>query len=167
MKYNESSVNLRGTKERLFEINPNYFLEKEIENPKELRNLSYDKKRLSALIINACSFLFILEFSFSFCFTKKECCSDEGICLNGCCISCDDCCNCNCDCFTSLTSSSSDDGLGACCGVVIVGFFVGFFYAVKMCGKTLARLINIIILFLMNVAIVVLSLCSGFDKFCI
>ena len=37
------SVNLRGTKERLFEINQNYFLEKEIENPKELRNLSNDK----------------------------------------------------------------------------------------------------------------------------
>ena len=44
MKFYEYSVNLRGTKERLLEINPSYFLEKEIENPKELRNLNYDKE---------------------------------------------------------------------------------------------------------------------------
>ena len=39
LKNDVYSVNLRGTKEGLLEINPNYFLEKEIENPKELRKL--------------------------------------------------------------------------------------------------------------------------------
>ena len=66
------SASLRGTKERLLEINPNYFLEKEIENPKELRNLSNDKIRLSILIINACSFYFILKFLFLFALQKMN-----------------------------------------------------------------------------------------------
>ena len=38
--YNKYSYHLRGTKEKILEKNPNYFLIKEIETQKELRNLS-------------------------------------------------------------------------------------------------------------------------------
>ena len=36
------SYHLRGTKQKLLESNPNYFLESTIETPKELRQLSTD-----------------------------------------------------------------------------------------------------------------------------
>ena len=77
LNYDEDSLYLRGTQEKLLDINPNYFLEKEIEIPKKLRNLSYDKLKLSSVIINACSFLFIMTFAVSFCTPEDECCSGD------------------------------------------------------------------------------------------
>ena len=164
------SSSLRGTKERLLEINPNYFLEKEIENPKELRNLSNDKIRLSILIINACSFYFILMLSFSFCTTKDECCSEQGICFYGCCICCHGCCTGDCSCFWKRNREDVDeDGKpNTLLGVfILLIIFVGLFYVVKACGVALSRIFSLIILFLIHVTLAVLSLYSGFDKFCI
>ena len=164
LKEKEYPDNLRGTEERLLEINPNYFLEKEIENPKELRNLSYDKKSLSALIINVCSLYFILVFSFTFCIRENECCHENGICFCESCKYCAYSCDDDCNCFWKMNSKG--DGKGAL-GILVLSIFVGFYFAVLECGKTLSRIITIFLLFLINVALAVLSLCSGFDKFCI
>ena len=49
-RYYLKSYNLRGTKEKLLKINPNYFLEKEVETPKELRNLAINTRRLLLFI---------------------------------------------------------------------------------------------------------------------
>ena len=82
------------------------------------------------------------------------------------------CCThcCDGDCSGIFSGGSSDDGegaLGLCVLALILILFLGLFYAVMAFGKTLSRIITIILLFLINVALVVLSLCSGFDKFCI
>ena len=173
--YNEPSVNLRGTKEKLLEINPNYFLEKEIENPKELRNLINDALGLPIVIINASTFLFILLLTFSFFVTEDECCSKEGICDCGTFICCSCCLDCKCDLsnlkFSSSNSSSdSNNGLGAL-GLLVIALvimiFVGLFFAVNACGKILSRMLCIILLFLMNATLAVLSLFLGLNKFCI
>ena len=76
--YPRNYRNLLGTKERLLERNQNYFikyiLEKEIETPKDLRNLASGHLRLDLLIPEAFSFLFILILITSF-WTKNECCN--------------------------------------------------------------------------------------------
>ena len=69
------SYNLRGTKEKLLKINPDYFLEKEIETPKELRNLAVDTRRL-LLFIDIGAFVFLMLLVASFCLTENECCSN-------------------------------------------------------------------------------------------
>ena len=167
LKSDVYSVNLRGTKERLLEINPNYFLEKEIEKPNELRYLSYDKLRLSIVIINACSFLFILMFAFSFCIDEDECCSNEGICICGCCVCCAGSHCSSCDGGLDCSNVDGEAGLGICLLILVAFILVGLFYAAKACGKLIARMFSIIALLLMNAILVALSLCSGFDKFCI
>ena len=87
--------NLRGTKERLLIQAPNYYLEKEIETPKVLRNLATNNLKLSLVIINACSALFLFTFMFTFCVGDDEC-SEEGICIGGCCVCCVSCADCCC-----------------------------------------------------------------------
>ena len=167
LNYDEDSLYLRGTQEKLLDINPNYFLEKEIEIPKKLRNLSYDKLKLSSVIINACSFLFISTFAVSFCTPEDECNSRDGLC-------CDDC-KCDCFCndgdldFTSTFGSPDSEGYSSrvCTIFLFFGIFIALFYIVKACGKGVGKMISIISLFLMNVTLVVLSLCSGFNTFCI
>ena len=163
-KNDGNSVNLRGTKERLLEINPNYFLEKEIENPKELRKLSTDTLRLSVIIINVCSFLFILMLSFSFCATCEEC-SDDGLCVGGTCICCVECRERDRNYFCPKDKEKAGEAIVLCILLLILIIFVGLFYIVRACGKTLSRMISIIILFLANVALAVLSLYLGSDKF--
>ena len=73
---NPRSYNLRGTKEKLLKINPDYFLEKEIETPKELRNLAVDTRRL-LLFIDIGAFVFLMLLVASFCLTENECCSND------------------------------------------------------------------------------------------
>ena len=132
LKNDVYSVNLLGTKERLLEINPNYFLEKEIEKPKELRYLSYDRLRLSIVIINACSFLFILMFSFTFCIDEDECCSNEGICICGCCVCCASCDCSSCDGGCDCSNVDGEAGLGICLLILVAFILVGLFYAAKV-----------------------------------
>ena len=165
--------NLRGTKERLLIQTPNYYLEKEIETPKELRNLAglaSNTLKLSLIIINACSALFLFTFMFSFCVGDDEC-SDEGICIGGCCVCCASCVDCCCrgDCrFQGNCSSGNNNGEGAiglCILLLIVLIFVGLFYLVKACGKEIGRIISIFGLFLSNGALLVLALVIGTDKF--
>ena len=140
------SNNLRGTKEKLLERNQNYFLEKEIEIPKNLRNLSPKAIKLSMLIINCVAFLFLIQLSVSFAITENECCT---LCNGKCCIKCDDCCflcgaccnnckccknrnsNCKCDCNCNCNFNSMDcdcSGVGGDCGegaiVLLVLFLV-------------------------------------------
>ena len=162
-----TSFNLRGTKERLLEINPNYFLEKEIENPKELRNLSIDTLRLSIIIVNACSFLFVLMLSFSFCASDEEC-SDDGLCIGGTCLCCIEICNRDRKLKTKEEKENNAIALILLFIIIVIFIiFVGLFYIVRACGRTISRIFAIILLFLINVALVVLSLYLGFDKFCI
>ena len=162
--------NLRGTKERLLIQAPNYYLEKEIETPKVLRNLATNNLKLSLVIINACSALFLFTFMFTFCVGDDEC-SDEGICIGGCCVCCASCVDCCCrgDCrIQGNCSSGNNNGEGAiglCILLLIVLIFVGLFYLVKACGKEIARIISIIALFLTNGALLVLALDAGTDKF--
>ena len=165
LNYDEVSFNLRGTQEKLLDINLNYFLEKEIEIPKKLRNLSYDKLKLSSVIINACSFLFILTFAFSFCTPEDECYSRDGLC-------CDEC-RCCCENgdynFTAGAGrpNTKNYSIQICLFFLFQAIFIALFYLVKACGKGVGKMVSIISLFLMNVTLVVLSLCSGFNKFCI
>ena len=77
MNYNSINYrNLLEAKERLLERNQNYFikdiLEKEIETQKELRNLAEEDLRLGLLILDACSFLFIIILIMSFWITNNE-----------------------------------------------------------------------------------------------
>ena len=108
-------------------------------------------------------------FSFSFCTTREECCSEQGICFYGYCICCYDWCD-DCSCFWPSDNKSvdEDDKPNTLYGLLLLCIiFVGLFYAIKACGKILSKIITLILLFLINVALAVLSLCSQFDKFCI
>ena len=174
------SYNLRGTKENLLKINPNYFLEKEIETPKELRHLTIFDTRLIMLLVDIGAFFFLMLLISSFCVTENECCSNDentrtnfavGSCYGTCvCLNSNDCgggsINCNC---------SGNGGLNNCgqAGIVIavllffVIIFIALFCAAKACGKHVSRIVAIILLFLTNVALTTLALISGIDKFCI
>ena len=94
---------LSSINEKLVGKNQNYFikdiLEKEIETPKELRNLSLSELRLSLIFTNVSSFIFIILFIMTFWITKNECCNGDkdivaafpvGSC-NGKCICCGEC----------------------------------------------------------------------------
>ena len=176
--YKRPSYNLRGTKERLLEINPNYFLEKEIETPKELRNLSTNLGKV-ILFVDIGAFAFILLLMASFCLTKNECCTDdENVRTNlmgATCCACCLCCNgkdCNCD--PSLNNMKCEGNGNPC--ALIMGFIILFvilivfyviFLIIKGCGKHGNRVCSIIILLLINITEIILSFISGTDKFCI
>ena len=159
------SYNLCGTKERLLERKQNYFLEKEIEIPKKLRNLSPKALRLSMLIINCVAFYFLIQLSVSFGLDEDECCTQ---CDCKCCIKCDDCCflcgaccntccknrnsNCKCDCNCNCNFNSMDcdcSGVGGDCGegaiVLLVLFLV--LIAIAIALAIIAGLVYVIFYF--------------------
>ena len=168
--------NLFETKEPLLERNRNYFikdiLEKEIETPKELRNLAPANLRLGLLIIDAFSFLFILVLIMSFCVAENECCTNDdnvqevwncnGRCL--CCVQCG---------WSYFGKCSDDDSRDTCLLFVRIVFipfvcvFIWIYLAVDSCGKHKARMSSVIIIMLIDVALIVLSFLSGFDTYCI
>ena len=86
----------------------------------------------------------------------------------GWCKCCHGCCDERCNCIGSSDDNNGDEvgTIFLCILLIILFIFVGLFYAVKVCEKTVSRIISIIALFLMNVTLIVLSLCSGFGKFC-
>ena len=176
--YPYQSYNLRGTKERLLQINPNYFLEKELETSKELRNLAISTRRL-LLFIDIGAFVFLMLLTASFCLTKNECCSgDENTNTNFAIGSCYGTCVCctDCDCNRSGSTDCNCSGGGGDCGeagiillviVLVIIIFVAIYFLVRACGKHISRIIAIIFLFAINVALAVLAIYSGTDIFCI
>ena len=173
-RYYLKSYNLRGTKEKLLKINPDYFLEKEIETPKELRNLAVDTRRL-LLFIDIGAFVFLMLLVASFCLTENECCSnDENIRTNfamgscyGTCVCCSDC-NCRgADCNCSGGGDCGQAGLAILILVVIIIVFVAIYFAVKACGKHVARIFAIVFLFFINGTLTGMAFYSGTDKFCV
>ena len=135
-------------------------------------NYLYKPLRLSVLIINCGAFCFIFLLSVSFSLTKNECCKEDYClrcenCFNHC---CDGCCN-----YDSSRGGNNreDSGSGGAAGlivlpiVIIIGIIIGLYYAIKSCGKHIARIVAIITLIAINVTLVVLSLCSRYDLNCI
>lgn len=175
------SYNLRGTKEKLLKINPNYFLEKEIEEQKSLRNLSSGKfdVRPLLLLIDIGAFIFIMILVASFCVTQNECCTDDvntntnfacGSCY-GTCVCCTDCGRADygcggCNCSGGGNSDCGEAGLVILILLLVIIVFVVVFFAVKACGKHISRLVSIIGLLLIDIALVVVSLYAGFDLYC-
>ena len=163
--------------ETLLEKKSNYFIEKENKTQKKLRNLLdlRGQYKVGYLIkfINIIPFVFLIIFSFSFCVTKNECCSsdyDDGnaICFASCCV----CCLCCCDCSLSngggfsLNFGGNNNAGGGLLFIIIFALIIyGIYKAVQACGKNISRLISAIGLFFANVALVVLGILSGTDKF--
>ena len=191
MKYLDNNppynYKLRGTKEKSTKTNSYYFLEKEIETQKKLRNLSPKKLRLAILIINCFGFYFVFQLSVSFGLEPAEDC-------DSCCPSCDNCncpckcncdcncncdccnnCNCNCDCcnncnFGSGGSQDCNCGEGAIILLPIVlaiGILVGLYFAITGCGKHIARIVALVLLFAIDIVLISMSLYAGFDLNCI
>ena len=168
------SYNLRGTKEKILERNPNYFLEKEIQNPKILRNLLDNDKRPYLIYIDIGAFLFIMMLVASFCVTQNECCTDDantnanfavGSCY-GTCVCCTDCrgdCNCNC---SGGGSNCGEAGIVLLILAIFIIVFIIIFFLVKACGKHGTRIVSIIGLILVDISLVAVSLYSGFDLYC-
>lgn len=178
-----SHNNLRGRTIKLMEIktenknpisqknqkyDPSYYTEDEFVLPKNnqlgntskpLRKLyssfSFNVKMMIYLQIGAFFFTFVLWCSF--CLTKNECCNRqerEEACFECCfwCCVCDDCeCTgtCNCDC------RGDGNGAGIIVLLVIIIVFVAIFFAIRACGKHVARYISIVMLFLVNIGIFV------------
>ncbi len=176
MRHRIYSYNLRGTKEKLLERNPNFFLEKEIETLKPLRNLSYDSQgaRIVLPFVDIGAFLFIMLLVASFCVTQNECCTDDvntntnfacGSCY-GACVCCNDCGRMDCNCSGGGGGDCGEAGLVILILLLVIVVFVVVFFAVKACGKHISRLVGIIGLLLIDIALVVLSLYAGFDLYC-
>ena len=167
--------NIKSTNETLLNKNTNYFLKKEFETPKEVRKLldTNVQKNLSELLvfINIAPFIFIIIFSFSFCVTKNECCSEDyddgnAICFASCCCAC--CVSCCCDCqFRGgfHLPSGHYDGGGLLLIIVFIFIIYGIYKAIQACGKNVSRVIASTGLFLVNLALAIMSLLSGTDKF--
>jgi len=172
--YYPRSYNLRGTKEKLLKINPNYFLEKEIETPKTVRNLAVNTRRI-LLFVDIGAFVFLMLLVASFCITDNECCSNDentranfamGSCY-GTCVCCSDC-HCSMgDCSFSGGGDSGQAALGLLIILVIIIVFIAIYYAVKACGKHVARVFAIVFLFFINVTLTGMAFYSGTDKFCV
>ena len=153
---------LRKTEEIEIEKNINYFLDKEIETPKELRNLSIDGIEGALLFINIGTFLFIGILFMSFFTNKNECChdydDDNAICVSRCC-----CAGCVCcpdgDCSFMLMRGGKNYA-AALAQLFFILFFI-FFKAVRACGKHTSRLIALIFLLLINITLTILSFISG------
>lgn len=111
----------------------------------------------------------------SFCLTENECCSnDENIRTNfamgscyGTCVCCSDC---NCrggDCNCSGGGDCGQASLAILILVVIIIVFVAIYFAVKACGKHVARIFAIVFLFFINVTLTGMAFYSGTDRFCV
>ena len=169
---------LLSSNEILSDKNQNYYikdiLDKEIESPKELRNLDYNSLRLGLLITDSISFLFIIVLIMSFWMTPNECCKNNedfivafpiGSC-NGKCLCCDEgryfgpwCPNCPaCNILSYILR-----------GIFLVPFFVfAITYLIfKACGKHAARMVAVIALMILDVILFIMSLVEGLDTYCI
>ena len=158
----------------LLENNSNYFIKKENESLKELRNLltEIEKENLGKqiFIVSFVPFVFIIIFSFSFCVTRNECCSSDyedgnAICFASCCCAC---CIACCDCHLSGAGLGSIKGQAAA-GIVYLIIFAfiiyGIYKAIQACGKNISRLIAAIGLFILNGIMAIMSIISGTGKF--
>ena len=163
--------NLNSTKESLLERNLKYFLEKEIETPKELRKLSNNEIKSAILFINIGTFVFLIILLLSFFVTKNECCTYDindgnALCSAGCC--CEECMCCvDGDyhfSFRMPSNSGKEAGYAVLVGFILLLFFL-VFKAVRACGKNVSRLIAIISLLLVNLTLAILSLYLGTGKF--
>ena len=166
-KFKASSSNLRGTMEKSLEINLDYFLDKEIETPKELRNLSYDGIKDAILYVNIGTFLFIIILFFSFLVTKNEFChdypDDNSVCAAGCCcVGCMCCVDGDCSiCFGVHSGGNGNNSGAAALALIILILFFLLFKLIKCCGKQASRLVALIFLLLVNITVTALSFYSG------
>ena len=162
------SYHLRGTKQKLLESNPNYFLESTIETPKELRQLSTDMQYY-IIYVDIVALFFVFIIMFSFCLTENECCTnDENIRSNfaigscyGTCVCCNDCGrsgNVNCDC-------KGDGAAGLLILLIIIIAIVVIYFAVKACGKHISRVISVVMLILLELVMAGMSFYTGSDTY--
>jgi len=169
--YNYYSYHLRGTKEKLLEKNPNYFLEKETQ--RELRNLSSTKYELIILYCDIVAIFFVLLLMASFCISGNECCTpnqttNENFAIGSCygtCVCCGECrggggggCKCDGDC-------GGDAGIAILIIIVILLVFVAIYFAVKACGKHIARMFSAAALFILYLGMGFLGVYSGSGTF--
>ena len=85
----------------------------------------------------------------------------------GTCVCCSDC---NCrggDCNCSGGGDCGQAGLAILILVVIIIVFVAIYFAVKACGKHVARIFAIVFLFFINGTLTGMAFYSGTDKFCV
>jgi hypothetical protein len=162
------SYHLRGTKQKLLESNPNYFLESTIETPKELRQLSTDMQYY-IIYVDIVALFFVFIIMASFCITENECCTNDdnirsnfaiGSCY-GTCVCCNDCGrhgNTNCDC-------KGDGAAGLLILLIIIIAIVAIYFAVKACGKHISRVISVVMLILLELAMAGMSFYTGSDTY--
>ena len=180
MNYNSINYrNLLEAKERLLERNQNYFikdiLEKEIETPKELRNLNSESLRIGLLITDACSFLFIIVLIISFWLIQNECCNGdanikEAFPIGSCNGKCECCGECNFNYFGQWTNCficEMELLFLRLLLLVPICLFVWIYFLIRPCGKHISRMVSVIALILINTTLVILSFLSGFDTYCI
>ena len=162
------SYHLRGTKQKLLESNPNYFLESTIETPKELRQLSTDMQYY-IIYVDIVALFFVFIIMASFCLTENECCTNDdnirsnfaiGSCY-GTCVCCNDCGgrgNVNCDC-------KGDGAFAVLILFIIIIAIVAIYFAVKACGKHISRVISVVMLILLELAMAGMSFYTGSDTY--
>ena len=170
---------LSSINETLLEKNQNYFikdiLEKEIETPKELRNLS-SGIRNAILFIDVGAYFFIIFLFATFWMTKNECCNNDedivaafpiGSC-NGKCLCCGECklnyfgecCPNNKEC--EMISFMLRAFLMAPLFLCVFSYLI-----VDACGKHACRMTCVIFLMLINLTLTILSFIAGTDTYCI
>ena len=172
--YNKYSYHLRGTKEKILEKNPNYFLIKEIETQKELRNLSSTSYELIILYCDIAAILFVFILMVSFCISGNECCTSDtsvnenfavGSCY-GACICCNDC---NCKCSGGGGDCKCDDAGEGIIIILIIALillvFVAIYFSVRICGKHISRMFSAAALFLLYLAMASMSIYSGNETY--
>ena len=179
MKYlnnnSPNNYNLRGTKEKSPGTNSYYFLDKEIQTQKQLRNLSPKSLRLAILIINCLAFYFVFQLSVSFGLEPSECGNSCSNCDDG---NCNCPCNCDCNCKCCNDCNYSGGGGNSNCNlgeggiiflplVIVAGIIVGLYFAITGCGKHIARIVAIVSLFGIDIVLISMSLYAGFDLNCI
>ena len=162
------SYNLRGTNQKYLELNHESI-------PKELRNLSSSDDSI-ILYLDIIAIFFVILLMTTFCLTTNECCSNDpelnrefaiGSCY-GTCICCDDCShgsNNNCDC--KFDNSGGEGALGLLILLLVLIVFVGLFFAFRACGKHIARIFTVVMLFLVDCGMVGISIGSLDDTYSI
>ena len=85
----------------------------------------------------------------------------------GTCVCCSDCNYRGGDCNCSGGGDCGQAGLAILILVVIIIVFVAIYFAVKACGKHVARIFAIVFLFFINVTLTGMAFYSGTDKFCV